>query len=111
MQPAREEVTQVLEAVVAGDAQAAEKLLPLVYEELRRLAAHRLSSERNEHTLQPTALVHEAWLRISGLDGRNWKGRQHFFATAAEAMRRILVDRARRRQAAKREMSHWRSLR
>lgn len=77
-------------------------MLPLVYDELRRLAAHRLAGERNEHTLQPTALVHEAWLKISGADEHDWNGRQHFFAAAAEAMRRILVDRARRRQAAKR---------
>jgi RNA polymerase sigma factor (TIGR02999 family) len=85
-----------------GDAKAAEDLLPLVYDELRRLAAHRLAGERNEHTLQPTALVHEAWLKVSGAEGRVWNGRQHFFAAAAEAMRRILVDRARRRMAAKR---------
>jgi RNA polymerase sigma factor (TIGR02999 family) len=77
-------------------------LLPLVYNELRRLAAHRLASEPREHTLQPTALVHEAWLKIAGRDACAWHGRQHFFATAAEAMRRIVVDRARRRQAAKR---------
>jgi RNA polymerase sigma factor (TIGR02999 family) len=74
----------------------------LVYDELRRLAAHRLAGERNHHTLQPTALVHEAWLKISNDQGREWNGRQHFFAAAAEAMRRILVDRARRRLAAKR---------
>ena len=77
-------------------------MLPLVYEELRRLAARRLASERQGHTLQPTALVHEAWLRISGSAERHWNGRQHFFAAAAEAMRRILVDHARRRRAAKR---------
>ena len=96
------DVTQILDRVHQGDSKAAEELLPLVYEELRRLAAHRLAGERNGHTLQPTALVHEAWLRISGTDERNWQGRQHFFAAAAEAMRRILVDHARRRQAAKR---------
>jgi len=96
------EVTQILNAAVEGDPRAAAELMPLVYDELRRLAAHRLSGERHEHTLQPTALVHEAWLRIKGSDDRTWQGRQHFFAAAAEAMRRILVDRARRRQAAKR---------
>lgn len=96
------DVTQLLQAASAGDPKAAAELLPLVYEELRRLAAYRLAGERNEHTLQPTALVHEAWLRISGTDERTWQGRQHFFAAAAEAMRRILVDHARRRRAAKR---------
>ena len=95
-------VTFILNRIEEGDPKAAEELLPLVYEELRRLAAHRLAGEQHEHTLQPTALVHEAWLRISGPDERAWNGRQHFFATAAEAMRRILVDRARRRLAAKR---------
>ena len=94
--------TQLLQAASAGDPNAAAALLPLVYEELRRLAAHRLAGERHEHTLQPTALVHEAWLKIAGTDERIWQGRKHFFAAAAEAMRRILVDRARRRLAAKR---------
>lgn len=96
------DVTQLLQAASAGDPRAAAELLPLVYNELRRLAAHRLTSEPQEHTLQPTALVHEAWLKIAGKDERTWQGRQHFFATAAEAMRCILVDRARRRLAAKR---------
>jgi len=96
------DVTQVLQAAAGGDPRAAAELLPLVYDELRRLAARRLASERNGHTLQPTALVHEAWLKISTTQGREWNGRQHFFAAAAEAMRRILVDRARRRLAAKR---------
>ena len=96
------DVTQLLSAIDAGDPEAADQLLPLVYDELRRLAAHRLAGEQSEHTLQPTALVHEAWLKVSGPDERMWHGRQHFFATAAEAMRRILVDRARRRLAAKR---------
>jgi RNA polymerase sigma factor (TIGR02999 family) len=95
-------VTRILDRVEQGDPMAAEELLPLVYDELRRLAAHRLAGEPHEHTLQPTALVHEAWLKIAGTDERTWQGRQHFFATAAEAMRRILVDRARRRLAAKR---------
>lgn len=96
------DVTQLLEAASTGDPRAAAELLPLVYDELRRLAAHRLAGERSGHTLQPTALVHEAWLKISGNEKRDWNGRQHFFAAAAEAMRRILVDRARRRLAAKR---------
>jgi RNA polymerase sigma factor (TIGR02999 family) len=96
------DVTLLLQAASMGDSKAAGELLPLVYEELRRLAAHRLTGERNGHTLQPTALVHEAWLKISGTDERTWQGRQHFFTAAAEAMRRILVDHARRRRAAKR---------
>lgn len=96
------DLTLLLQAATAGDLKAATELLPLVYDELRRLAAHRLSAEPREHTLQPTALVHEVWLKIAGNDKRAWQGRQHFFATAAEAMRRILVDRARRRQAMKR---------
>lgn len=83
-------------------ASAAGELLPCVYEELRRLAAHHLAGERQENTLQPTALVHEAWLRVSANSERRWGNRQQFFAAAAEAMRRILVDRARRRLAAKR---------
>jgi RNA polymerase sigma factor (TIGR02999 family) len=93
-----EQVTQILEAVGAGDAQAGEKLLPLVYEELRRLAAARMANETPGQTLQPTALVHEAWLRLVGDGARQWNGRGHFFAAAAEAMRRILVENARRKQ-------------
>jgi RNA polymerase sigma factor (TIGR02999 family) len=96
------DVTQILQAASSGDSRAAAELLPLVYEELRRLAAHRLAGEAHAHTLQPTALVHETWIKIAGDDQRTWQGRQHFFAAAAEAMRRILVDRARRRQAIKR---------
>jgi RNA polymerase sigma factor (TIGR02999 family) len=96
------DVTRILERVEQGDPKAAGELLPLVYEELRRLAAHRLAGEAPGQTLQPTALVHEAWLKLSGAENRNWNGREHFFAAAAEAMRRILVDRARRRLAAKR---------
>lgn len=96
------DVTQLMRAASAGDSRAGAELLPLVYDELRKLAAHRLTGEQNEHTLQPTALVHEAWLKISGAEETDWNGRQHFFAAAAEAMRRILVDRARRRLAAKR---------
>jgi RNA polymerase sigma factor (TIGR02999 family) len=96
------QVTCILERAEQGDPKAAEELLPLVYDELRKLAAHRLAGEHNQHTVQPTALVHEAWLKISSNEQRAWNGRQHFFAAAAEAMRRILVDRARRRLAAKR---------
>ena len=96
------DVTRILEAIQRGDAQAAAELLPLVYNELRQIAAGKMAQEAPGHTLQPTALVHEAWLRVAGSDERSWNGRQHFFAAAAEAMRRILIDRARRRQAAKR---------
>lgn len=93
------EVTQILKAVDAGDQQAAEQLLPLVYQELRQLAAQRLAWEKPGQTLEPTALVHEAYLRLVG-DGRgqDWDSRGHFFAAAAEAMRRILVENARRKQ-------------
>ena len=96
------EVTRILNHSAEGTPGTARELLPLVYNELRRLAAHRLAGEQNNHTLQPTALVHEAWLKLAGTDRQNWNGRQHFFAAAAEAMRRILVDRARRRLAVKR---------
>ena len=82
--------------------QAAETLLPQVYNELRRLAAHKLAREAPGHTLQPTALVHEAWLRLAAQDKQTYANRTHFFAVAAEAMRRILIDRARRRQAIRR---------
>jgi RNA polymerase sigma factor (TIGR02999 family) len=93
-------VTRILQAASAGDRQAAEQLVPLVYDELRRLAGWRLGNEPVQNTLQATALVHEAYLRLS--PGENcWDGKAHFFAAAAEAMRRILVDRARRRKAAK----------
>ena len=99
----KNEVTQILGAIEAGDRQAAGQLLPLVYDELRRLAAHRMAQENSGHTLQPTALVHEAFLRlVGGEDRRQWDGRGHFFAAAAEAMRRILIDSARRRNAEKR---------
>lgn len=91
------QVTQILEAAEAGDEGAAEKLLPLVYEELRHLAAAKLAQEAPGQTLQPTALVHEAWLRLVGAGNEHWNGRGHFFGAAAEAMRRILIDRARRR--------------
>jgi RNA polymerase sigma factor (TIGR02999 family) len=96
------DVTQILSAAAAGDPKAAAGLLPLVYDELRKLAATRLAEEKPGQTLHPTALVHEAYLRLVG-DGqsRDWNGRGHFFAAAAEAMRRILVDNARRKQSRK----------
>ena len=95
-------VTQLLHAIDAGDPKAAGQLLPLVYEELRRLAAQRMAGERDQHTLQPTALVHEAWLRLGGSDAPEFQNRAHFFGAAAEAMRRILIDRARERNTLKR---------
>jgi RNA polymerase sigma factor (TIGR02999 family) len=98
MDTADSEVTRILNAAGAGDRQAAEELIPMVYGELRRLAAHHMANERPGHTLQATALVHEAYLRLSPGE-QQWDGRGHFFAAAAEAMRRILVDRARRRKA------------
>ncbi len=97
------DVTHLLDAVAAGDRNAAGELFPLVYDELRKLAAARLAAEAPDHTLQPTALVHEAYLRlVSPADDARWANRSHFFAASAEAMRRILVDHARRRNAAKR---------
>ena len=96
-------ITQVLQAVERGDPKAAEELLPLVYEELRKLAAAKMANESADHTLQPTALVHEAWLRLTGNDVQvPFANRAHFFAAAAEAMRRILIERARRKGAGKR---------
>jgi len=95
------DVTQFLGAIGAGDPKAAEELLPLVYEELRRLAAHKMAHEVPGQTLQPTALVHEAWLRLSQQSRSEWKNRDQFYAMAAEVMRRILVDRARRRRTEK----------
>jgi RNA polymerase sigma factor (TIGR02999 family) len=93
------DVTRVIEAIQHGDPKAADELLPLVYEELRKLAASKMAKEAAGHTLQPTALVHEAWLRLVGNDNPKFAGRAHFFAAAAEAMRRILIDRARRKCA------------
>ena len=93
-----DQLTRILTAAGHGDPDAAAQLLPLVYDELRKLAARRLAAERPGQTLQATALVHEAYLRlVDGNTARNWNGRWHFFAAAAEAMRRILVDQARRR--------------
>lgn len=96
------DITLMLEAISAGDSQASEQLLPLVYNELRRLAAARMSQEAAGHTLQPTALVHEAWLRLAGGQKQSWENRAHFFGAAAEAMRRILIERARRKSRIKR---------
>ncbi len=96
------EITRILERVEQGDPKAAEQLLPLVYEELRKLAARRMTSEAPGNTLQPTALVHEAYLRlVRSNQPQQWDGRYHFFAAAAEAMRRILVESARRKQCLK----------
>jgi RNA polymerase sigma factor (TIGR02999 family) len=96
------ELTQILNVIDAGDPHAAAKLLPLVYDELRRLAARRLAQEKPGQTLEATALVHEAYLRLVGNGrGQHWDGRGHFFAAAAEAMRRILVENARRKQRPK----------
>src|SRR4051812_29378155 len=96
------DVTRILDRVQHGDEKAAEELLPLVYEELRKLAAARMAHERADQTLQPTALVHEAWLRLTGGEQASFDGRGHFFAAAAEAMRRILIENARRKGRLKR---------
>jgi RNA polymerase sigma factor (TIGR02999 family) len=96
------EVTRILNAIEKGDARATDELLPLVYNELRRLAGHKMAAEAAGHTLQATALVHEAWLRLVGSNQEGWQSRAHFFGAAAEAMRRILVDHARRKQSQKR---------
>ena len=93
------DVTSIITAIEHGDAQASDQLLPLVYDELRRLAAHKLSQELPGQTLQPTSLVHEAYLRLTGKQEQKWDGRGHFFAAAAEAMRRILIESARRKHA------------
>jgi RNA polymerase sigma factor (TIGR02999 family) len=96
------DITLMLEAMSKGDRRASEDLLPLVYEELRKLAAARMAREAAGHTLQPTALVHEAWLRLVGQGPHSWENRGHFFGAAAEAMRRILIEHARRRMRLKR---------
>src|SRR4051812_1106057 len=95
------DVTQILDAIEQGDPKAAEELLPLVYGELRKLAAQKMARERPGQTLQPTALVHEAWLRLVGDRAFEFDNRRHFFAAAAEAMRRILVESARRKKRLK----------
>lgn len=96
------DVTQILSQIESGDPSAAEQLLPLVYDELRKLAAHRLAQENPGQTLQATALVHEAYIRLVDVEkAQHWDSRGHFFAAAAEAMRRILVDSARRKRSLK----------
>src|SRR5580704_19605310 len=95
------DITRVLQEMGEGTSVASEKLLPLVYEELRRLAAIRMAQESAGQTLQPTALVHEAWLQLVGSGDRNWQNRAHFFGAAADAMRRILIDKARRKSRLK----------
>lgn len=99
------ELTELFQRLQRGDAKAAEELIPLVYNELKRIASSKLARETPGQTLQPTALVHEAWLRLGGEDQPPWQNREHFFGAAAEAMRRILVDAARKRAAAKRGSS------
>src|ERR1051325_368974 len=96
------DISRILPALEQSDAQAPDRLLPLVYDELRRLAAQRLAHEPSGQTLQPTALVHEAYLRLVAHEEQRWEGRGHFFAAAAEAMRRILVENARRKRSLKR---------
>ena len=100
--PADLPVSRILKRVSAGEVRAAEELLPLVYDELRRLAAARMKNELAEHTLQPTALVHEAYLRLLRSEPQTWDSRRHFFSAAAEAMRRILIEHARSRERLKR---------
>ena len=97
-----EDFTRILNSVQRGDSVSADELLPVVYEELRKLAASKMSREASDHTLQATALVHEAWMRLEKPGGGRWDSRAHFFGAAAEAMRRILVDHARKKLAAKR---------
>lgn len=96
------EVTRILNSAADGSTQEPDEILPFVYEELRRLARQKMANEAQGHTLQATALVHEAWLRLVGPTPVHWNGRAHFFAAAAEAMRRILVEHARRKLAKKR---------
>jgi RNA polymerase sigma factor (TIGR02999 family) len=95
------DVTRLLEAIDCGDPKAAADLLPLVYDELRRLAASKMVHEKPGQTLQATALVHEAWLKLAGSNRQQWRGRSHFFGAAAEAMRRILIDKARHKSSLK----------
>jgi len=95
------EVTRILAAIERGDVRAVDELFPLVYQELRQLAAQRFSKELPGQTLQATALVHEAYLRLVGSENQNWRSRTHFFSAAAEAMRRILIDNARRKKSLK----------
>jgi RNA polymerase sigma factor (TIGR02999 family) len=96
------DLTRILSAIEQGEAKSSDELLPLVYNELRRMAARKMSAERPGHTLQPTALVHEAWLQLVDTPNQSWRNRAHFFGAAAEAMRRLLIARARRKQAQRR---------
>src|SRR5579871_2468583 len=105
---AMNDVTLTLQAARHGDKQASEEILPLVYEELRRLATIRMAQQASGHTLQPTALVHEAWVRLMSDGATSWQNRGHFFAAASEAMRRILVESARRKSRLKHGRGHQR---
>ncbi|MBI3851030.1 MAG: sigma-70 family RNA polymerase sigma factor [Verrucomicrobia bacterium] len=96
------DVTHILDRIEQGDGNAASELLPLVYEQLRHLAASKMAQEAPGNTLQPTALVHEAWLRLAGNQNQHWNSRNHFFMAAAEAMRRILIEHARQKSRLKR---------
>jgi RNA polymerase sigma factor (TIGR02999 family) len=102
------DVTRILNAIEQGDAKAADELLPLVYEELRFLASQKMSQELPGQTLQATALVHEAYIRLVGSEAQNWNSRGHFYAAAAEAMRRILIDNARRKKSLRHGGGHQR---
>jgi RNA polymerase sigma factor (TIGR02999 family) len=102
------ELTRILHSIESGDRKAADELLPLVYQELRQLAAHKMANEAPGHTLQPTALVHEAWLRLAANENQRWENRAHFFGAAAEAMRRILIDNARRKRTIRHGGEHER---
>ena len=95
-------VTLIIQAVAKGEASATDDLLPVIYSDLKRLASSRLANERAGHTLQPTALVHEAYMRLVGSNSDTWENRAHFYGAAAEAMRRILIDHARRKKRKKR---------
>ncbi len=106
-QPIEPDLTALLRDASEGDQNALDRLMPLVYGELRKIAASYLRQERKDHTLQPTALVHEAYLRLTHQKDVAWQNRAHFFGIAAQMMRRILVDHARKRQAAKRDASAW----
>ena len=100
--PREKKITQLLHAWSAGDQESLESVLPLVYDELHQLAAAKMRGERRDHTLQPTALVHEAFLRLAELHRIRWRDRSHFFGSAAHVMRRVLVDHARKHRAVKR---------
>ena len=102
------EVTRIIQLIDSGDLNASHELLPVIYEELRRLAKWRLTSESPGQAIQTTALVHEAWLRLAGNEKNDWDSRRHFFGAAAEAMRRILIDQARRKQRIKHGGNHQR---